>query len=185
MVYTLNQNWRNGEQLTAEKFNTRIEDNLQWLRNRNINSLIIRNGVTDITQTVAGTWFPISASVLYNTIETRGGDILITFTAGFANAAVNARFYGDFFIKPANYAGFFASSLTATPLATGCFGHQTGSGFVIRKTYRFLLTNPPANSYRITPYWQSSSGTVTMNVTNTIVELTSEEYGEFSVFVPN
>lgn len=177
-MYSVNARWKNGETLTAEKFNTRIEDNLQWLRNRNYKNVVIRNGASDLTLSTLATWRAISPSALYVDIETQGSDVMITLNCGVANAGVNGITYMDFFVKPKDKTGFFLSSLTATPLTTGLYTQQAGSSYNRCATYKFLWVDVPAEAYRITPYWYTTVGASTLNITNTLVELSAEEYGK-------
>lgn len=180
MTFSVNPKWHNGEYFSADKFMTRIEDNLQWLRNRNIKRLIIRNGVSDLTQATLLTWQACSDTVLYVDIETQGCDLMVSLKCGVHNTGANGKTLLDFFVRPLNKTGFFLSSLTATPLATGLFTEQMGTSYVRTRTYKFLWSHVAAGNYRITPYWQAVTGTNSMNLTNTVTELCAEEYGVYT-----
>lgn len=180
MAWTPLQFWRDGEQLTTEKFNNRIEGNIQWLYSKNIQSVIIRNGVSDPSAGTGLNWVAISQSVLYVDITTLGNDLLINFLAGISNTGVQGKTLLDIYVLPKNRDPFFLSSLTATPLATGLWSHQLGSSLTTKRSFTFLWTNVPANGYRLVPYWRAITGTNSLNLTNTITQFVVQEYGAWT-----
>lgn len=173
--------WVDGEKLTALKFNEQIDQNIEWIRKRNISVVTVRNGISDWSQTTLDTWQAIDPTVLFVEITTRGegGNLLITANLNITNAGVTGGTLLDFFIQPHGEGGFYLSSLTTTPLTDGLFEEEFGSGYSQRKSYQFLWLNTPANSYKITVYWLAKIGTNSLNYTNTVNQLIAEEYGVY------
>lgn len=177
LPYTL-QTWIEGEYLKATEFNEQIEQNLEWVRKRNIDYVVVRNGVSDQSLTVAAGWQPLLPTVFFTKLVTRGGDIMLSLNLSFNAAGASGDTTFDIEVKAAsNEFSFFLSTLSgARDTNPALFYEQYGSGYTIRKTLRYLWTSVPANEYTFTIWWLAGVGNSTINFTNTINEFIVEEY---------
>lgn len=178
MVFNSLNSWYVGEKLTHTDFNEQVDQNLDWLHKRNISQVTVRNGVSDFSA-VVNTSAIIMPTILYTDITTNGGDLLITANLSMANAGVSgynyihpiARRHGD-----DDY--FFLVSQGRTVPSVAGFTRVRGSGYVARMTLRFHWSGVEPATYRVGLFWHVTIGTATINLTNTVNQLTVEEYAK-------
>ena len=168
--------WVEGESLEALEFNQQLEQNLEWVRKRNINRIVVRNGVSDASVTVAAGWQPLLPTVWVVGLNTKGGDIMISANLAFITSGASGDVTFDILVKGSKITTpFFLSTFSASSHGI-LFYEQYGGGYVMKKTLRYLWTPAPADDYEFTLYWLAGVGSATINYTNTVNEFIVEEY---------
>lgn len=173
------KNWYTGEKLIEPDFNEQLRDNMQFLYDRNIGRVTVRNGISDWTQSTLSTWQAIDPTVFFVEITTSGGDILFNLNLNIRNAGVLGETGLDIYVQPLDETPYLLSTILGDVAATptrGLWAEQFGSSYAIRRSYRYLWRFVPAGSYKFTVYWKSETGASSLNYTNTVNEFTVEEY---------
>jgi hypothetical protein len=167
-----------GEKLKADEMREQFTNNLTWLFQKNFD-IVQASGVSDY-QTTSTT--PVVMGVMTCTLKKASDDTVIRvgFTASAYNSASTNFLFFDVLIDGAIY----ASSGTGTPDADGLVRYQqSGNAVPSQISLEAYIDNVSAGIHTFTMVWWTSAGTATINVTNTIVQMVTEEYGVTNVLL--
>lgn len=170
------QTWVEGEKLTAAELVEQLKDNLTYLFEKNYD-LVQYSGVSD-WQTTSTT---VAQTAIIMNLSKFSMETLIKFSMNasvYSNTA-SASIYFDVLIDGA----YYASSGTATPDATGLVRYQQDTANVVSQlSLEAYIPDIADGLHTFELVWWVSAGTGTINVTNTILQLTVEEYGVGDVY---
>lgn len=155
--------WATLEQITATLLNQELRDQLLFLKTPPKSLVTIRNGTT--LTTTSTTIVAVDDAQFTLQLVTFGGDIEIWFLGSILNASGStARF--DVLMDGTTY----LSSLTGTNLSGGLvnFGILAGGG--MNASFRVTITGQAAGSHDFKLRYWTSAGTLSLVMTNAVVQ---------------
>jgi hypothetical protein len=165
--------WLEGEKLKADEVNEQVRDNLIWLFEKNYDIVQV-TGVSDYQTT--STSAAVVAAALQLQLSKAVDETVLRFGMTLSAYNSSASAFITFDIRMDS--NIYLSSGTTTPATNGLVRYQQDTASIGSQiTMDAWVDNVDSGLHIFELVWWVSAGTGTINVTNTIAQVSVEEYG--------